>query len=655
MKNSVSPQNQESETLTRETFRALLGDTRGGIHALLRSNDGLNPLEAVEEMMKIFFIKFFDELNFSTVIKSKNSRESANLKVDPTTDPEEFSVKVHQIFTKAKEWEAELLSQTNKSKPPSKMFTDDIRIEISPNTLMQIFGRLQNFSLHQSPVAIKGAIFEDFLGRTFRNDLGQYFTPTEVIELMIRMVEPTATDVIGDPCCGPARFLTHSLKYTHALYGADTSGAILKVAKINCLLNEALFIDLKKMDSLDPISSESNLGENPQGLIPEGCTIILTNPPFGMAIDDEVKLNEFSIIHKKKGQVESQILFIERCLTYLKPGGMLAMVVPESILDNKSSNDIRKWIYNHCQINAIISLPLETFKPYGTGIKTAIIILRKIQTEQKISLDRTQNRVFMGTIQNIGYDNTGKVIRSDDVENLLQTYLQFKNHVPIEAKYQRWYFIAESELCNTRFDVKYHECYPLDKTKFSAFCPMTDYVSVIDEKATPSKKYASDPSQEILYIGIDELENDPYYIEHPRTALAEDIGPSKLCQGGDILVARLGPSLTNRKSVLVNPKCKKIFMSSEFLVFRVKTRVDANFVLWLTKSQMFIDQGLAKSSGATPSRYRLHDEFISQIFVPVYPFGEQKRIGEAYWAGRSLINQRIHEIKVTQQQINPDF
>jgi hypothetical protein len=70
---------------------------------------------------------------------------------------------------------------------------------------------------------------------------------------------------------------------------------------------------------------------------------------------------------------------------------------------------------------------------------------------------------------------------------------------------------------------------------------------------------------------------------------------------------------------------------------------------------MFIDQGLAKSSGATPSRYRLHDEFIKTIFVPVFSQTEQQAIADSYFKGRKLIEQRIQEIQATQTQINPDF
>ena len=408
--------------LTRDKFREVLGDTRSGCHSILRDNEGLQPQEAVDAMVKFLFAKWYDEQATVDLAKSTGEARAYVFSVSAETDPERLVVQVRDTFEKAKLWERETLS---------KKFGDDLGIRLAfseadvlmfkPHTTVEIVKRLQPWSLRQSTADVKGGVFEDFLGRTFRDDLGQYFTPTPVINLMVGLLQPTVEDFVGDPACGSARMLTHVLEYIREeeyekavaanggnadgvsleeptaefiefrdnhLFGAETSRNVMHVARVNTLMNGAQYADLKVVDSLSVLSSITGgimegLPEHP-GFYPGGLSLIVTNPPFGSVLNNDRVLQDFASrdgVTKKKGlimkSIAQEVAFLNRCLEYLKPGGKLAAVVPESALSNISQQYVRDWILRHAKLKVIVSLPQATFAPYGTGVRTSVIVLEK--------------------------------------------------------------------------------------------------------------------------------------------------------------------------------------------------------------------------------------------------------------------------------------
>lgn len=206
------------------------------------------------------------------------------------------------------------------------------------------------------------------------------------------------------------------------LFGADNSEPILHVARINALLNDAPFIDLRNINSLQRMSSiadKENGGYRKVGFVPEGITVIPTNPPFGVKITDPEILKQYNILSGKNAKsAESQILFLERCLEFLRPGGRLGIVLPDGILANSSLQYVRNWIAEHAKIVAIISLPQETFIPFGAGVKTSVVFLQKWRPDQK----KTDYEVYMAHIDNIGYDATGRDKKGSDVKDVIDDF-----------------------------------------------------------------------------------------------------------------------------------------------------------------------------------------------------------------------------------------
>jgi len=449
------------EPLTRDKFREVLGDTRSGCHSILRDNEGLQPQEAVDAMVKFLFAKWYDEqATIDLVKKTGQNRSYVFSYKQGETDPERLMVQVRDTFEKAKQWERDTLSEKFGDNLGIRLaFNESDALEFKPHTTQLIVERLQPWSLRKSTADVKGGVFEDFLGKTFRDDLGQYFTPTPVINLMVGILQPTVHDFVGDPACGSARMLTHVLDYgrkqelaraeaeglevtnpdeptpefvafrDNHLFGAEISRNVMHVARINCLMNGAQYADLKVMDALQPLGSiTGGIMEglpNRPGFYPGGLTMILTNPPFGSKVTSSAILKDLASrdgLTKKKnkvvGSVAQEIAFINRCLEFLKPGGKLGIVLPDGVLANSQAQDIRDWILRWARLKAVISLPQATFAPYGAGVKASIIFLEKrnqpllaegqLELGQQISEVDEGYQVYMARLEDIGYDATGR-------------------------------------------------------------------------------------------------------------------------------------------------------------------------------------------------------------------------------------------------------
>jgi type I restriction enzyme M protein len=412
----------ELKPLTRDKFREVLGDTRSGCHSILRDNEGLQPQEAVSAMVKFLYARWFDEQATVDLAKEAQDNRAYVFSVSQETDPERLVVQVRDTFEKAKQWERETLSRKFKEDLGVHLaFSEADVLMFKAHTTVEIVKRLQPWSLRRSSSDVKGGVFEDFLSRTFRDDLGQYFTPTPIINLMVGLLQPTVDDYVGDPACGSGRMLTHVLDYVRKkeyekavaanggktnginpeeptkkfvlfrdnhLFGAEVSRNVMHVARINLLMNGAQYADLECIDSLSPLSSITagtmkGLPDHP-GFYPGGLTLAITNPPFGSVLSNERIIKDFAArggVTRRNGKdvksIPQEVAFLNRCLEYLAPGGKLASVIPDGVLANSSQQFVRDWILRWAKLEAIISVPQATFAPYGAGVKTSIIILEK--------------------------------------------------------------------------------------------------------------------------------------------------------------------------------------------------------------------------------------------------------------------------------------
>jgi type I restriction enzyme M protein len=151
--------------------------------------------------------------------------------------------------------------------------------------------------------------------------------------------------------------------------------------------------------------------------------VVLTNPPFGSLLGPEAigRLGKFALADGRRS-VPLELLGLERCVQFLRPGGRLGIVLPDGVLVNQRSDYARQWLADQVKVRAIVSLPIETFTPFGANIKTSIVFARKWKSGEKKTYD---HNVYIGRIDNIGYDATGRNVNGSEIANASRELQQF--------------------------------------------------------------------------------------------------------------------------------------------------------------------------------------------------------------------------------------
>jgi type I restriction enzyme M protein len=360
------------------------------------------------------------------------------------------------INEKPKEVEKRILDLFNevKTNMPEVIDTED-KITLDTNSLLFIVGELQNYSLMSSERDVVADAFETFIGHALKGGQGQFFTPRNVVRMMVDILQPTENDKIIDPACGSGGFLIETLKsvweqiddkYTKLGWSeADKSKKKMETATKNFrgidkdyFLSKVAKAYMNLMgDGTTGIFCEDSL-ENPKNWHSEAKTkielgtfdLLLTNPPFGSKIPvvGVEKMKQFEVGYKWKRdknsdkwvrtdkikeQEEPQVLFIERCLSLLKDGGRMAMVLPSGILGNEQEEYLRQYILSKGNLFAIVELPFETFSPNVT-INTNVLFIQKNTTKT--------NNIFISINEYCGHDKKGRAVDNDDIPNVAEHY-----------------------------------------------------------------------------------------------------------------------------------------------------------------------------------------------------------------------------------------
>ena len=385
-------------------------------HQTLWGGGKLSPPEAFGELCKIIFVKISDE---------QASRKNG--------EPYEFQIKTHESSDKLYERIQSIYEEQQQREPD--VFTDTIKIDAA--TLRTIASHIEGINLSKTDLDTKGVAFETFMDDFFKGHFGQYFTPREIIDFMVQMMQPQNNERVLDPACGSGGFLLHALnhvrkkakdyrdnpierfKYWHdfakeMLFGIEVNDSIARVAKMNMILHDDGHTNVISTDALqefDRIRERSGNNEFKEG----DFDLILTNPPFGakVLLSEHSYLEDYELGNQtnkagrkrpRKNQ-RTEILFLERIWNFLKPGtGRAAVIIPDGILTNSSLQEVRDFLLERFRVNAIVSLPQTTFSHFGAGVKASIIFLRRRADGEKLSDDEA---IFMATPELIGYDATG--------------------------------------------------------------------------------------------------------------------------------------------------------------------------------------------------------------------------------------------------------
>ena len=353
-------------------------------HDTLWQGGKFAPTEAFDELAKLLFIKIRDEK-----------------RLPPNGEPYVFQIKTHELPESVANRIKGLYQEAKEQAPD--VFTEDIRADDS--RLFSVVNHLQGINLNATELDVKGVAFERFLGSYFKGDMGQYFTPRELVEFIVEMVAPNHEERVLDPACGSGGFLLQAMDHifkqaskfytlgsaehrTHwhdfaekRLFGIEVNDSIARVAKMNMIIHDDGHSNVIGNDALVNFDILYN---HHRDFKKETLDLILTNPPFGAVVKKEESpyLDDYNLGIGKASQ-KTEILFLERCFDFLKwETGKLAIILPDGILNNSSLQYVRDYIEQRFQILAIVSLPQTAFSHYGAGVKPSILFLRKFSQQE---------------------------------------------------------------------------------------------------------------------------------------------------------------------------------------------------------------------------------------------------------------------------------
>lgn len=459
----------QTKAFTRDEFSRLLYKC----HNIIRNNDKLSPEAAFDEISKILFIKIrYERDNTGTQIFSKN--EFQKLKDAYNNIKSKDAPEFYQF----------LFEKTKEDFSKDNLFDPNETIRIRETSFEKIVEELQVYNLSTTSDDVKGIAFEKFLGRTFRGELGQFFTPRTIVEFMVSVLDPQEGEYICDPCCGSGGFLIRAFEYVReqieseleqrkeevkkelipenyddlkpkeqeaidamvsdafskmnfevdvnnakgrlrslsfdCIYGTDANPRMARTAKMNMIMHGDGHGGVHHHDGL----------LNVNGIWEGRFDVILTNPPFGARVDKDIKITEadkFTDETKIKAYVKrygeeyltalkqvndhigeslldqfgvgkmsglTEVLFIDRCLNLLKPGGRLGIVLPEGVLNNTHLQNVREYFEGRAKILLIVSIPQDVFMAAGATVKPSLMFFKRFTEEEQAQYNGIKVKAF---------------------------------------------------------------------------------------------------------------------------------------------------------------------------------------------------------------------------------------------------------------------
>lgn len=452
---------QQTKAFTRDEFSKLLFKC----HNIIRNNDKLSPEAAFDEISKILFIK----------IRYERSNEDGQIfSAERFAENRKSYEKLNKEMgvTDAIPFYQNLFEKTKQDFANDHLFEPNDIIKIRENSFEQIVKELEIYNLSTTSDDVKGIAFEKFLGRTFRGELGQFFTPRTIVDFMVKVLDPQEGEYICDPCCGSGGFLIDAFEYVRtkiekdieqqketikkqfyteaydALPESEKVSIDAKVSDVFAVLNRELDINnaegrlrslsfdciygtdanprMARTAKMNMIMHGDGHGGvhhhdgllNVNGIFENRFDIILTNPPFGAHVDKSLLITEadrftdqqkIDAYVKRYGQAYlealkqvndhigepllslyetgkmsglTEVLFIERCLNLLKPGGRMGIVLPEGVLNNTNLQKIRDFVESKARILLVVSIPQDVFIASGATVKPSLLFFKKFTEEE---------------------------------------------------------------------------------------------------------------------------------------------------------------------------------------------------------------------------------------------------------------------------------
>lgn len=590
---------------------------------LAANNTGITlDNEFVIQIINLIFCKIYDE-------RFTKPEEIVSFRAGIEEDEKSVAKRIRTIFEHVK------------GKYPDVFDTNDT-ITLSDTSVAYITGELQQYCLIESERDVIADAFETFISPSLRGGQGQFFTPRNVVKLLVSLANPGRNDKLIDPACGSGGFLIESLRYVwKQVYeegkelgwpereifadqqevaiknfrGLDKEAFLSKTTKAYMAIlgdgRGGIFCE----NSLDITHNWSNDAKNLISL--NSFNVILTNPPYGskLKISDTHILSQYDLGHQWKANKETkgvpqktdkqlsdqtpQVLFIERCLDLLKEGGRLGIVAPESMFCNPSHKYIMSYVESRARIDAIISMPENLFQPH-THAKTCVVLMTKYKKDEVIN---PEHKIFMAVAKWCGHDSRGLEIPYDDIPKIQERYEHFVENQSLD--YDHLGFVVKQKQI---VDSIYLPIYYNPEIRVQLDSIKKDYnlvrVSELVEKGLLSITTGDEVGKlsygtgQIPFIRTSDIANWEIKLD-PKQGLSEEIYQSlkekQDIKANDILMVRDGTYLVGTCAMITESEVKMVYQSHLFKIRSTNHKeLDPYLLLALLSSPIVKQQIRAK-------------------------------------------------------------
>lgn len=429
-------------------------------HDYIYGNEGRKK-DAFWELLNLIFCKIYDEKRrYLCAERNETYRRQFWVGVTERNTPEGQAAVAKRIKAIFQQLKTDVIF--------SEVFVGNEEISLSDHGVAYVASEIAKYSFLDATVDVKGTAYETIVSNTLKQEAGQFFTPRNVIKCMVEILNPTVESRVLDPACGSGGFIVMVLDHvrrqiTKNMY-PELEGALLEAKANSDAVNDKVREyaenmifgfdfdpDLKKAAKMNMVMAgdgHSNIFninslEYPNGTLPDKDRVtasvaqsverkgdidkcdktyslenamgkfdcIFTNPPFGSKVQVASSISEN---YELKSFSAPEVLFIEQCYNFLKPGGKMGIVLPDGILGNPNTEVVRRWILEHFKLIASIDLPVETFLPQ-VGVQASLLFLqKKTAMERLVDPNSEMYDVFMAIAEKVGKDRRGNVIYEKD-------------------------------------------------------------------------------------------------------------------------------------------------------------------------------------------------------------------------------------------------
>jgi type I restriction enzyme M protein len=582
-----------------------------------RDSKGGNLLDRFEEISKIIFTKLYVE-------KLDDASKRTSFNVSESESPEAVFERINSLYAEAQG----LLHNDRK-----ESLKNDYQAVLTCSKI------LSKYELNKVPTDVKGFIYEELIKNTFdKTENQQFFTPRTVVQFMVAISINKDIRSVLDPACGSGGFLISALPYIHKdtqVIGLEIDPMMAWISQMNLVMNGASFANVLTLEGSGSLSHTKEL----ENAVPnKSIDLVITNPPFGSDFSDVQELQQF-VLGKGKKNRRRGVLFIERCLDWLKPGGHLCVVIDDGVLNGDGNDDVRRLISREAVIEAVISLPESAFMPYAT-VKSSILLLRKKKSKKDV-----QGSVFMATAKNVGRkpngdpfystekDSKGEPLLINDLPKILNLWNSFKRKGQMDSDDDAFISNISEHQESSRIDLPYYHPMRFAAQKALATAKyktyrLGDLVSVRNVSAVPALQ---DPDEKWRFIGLADISSKTGQYSVQEMLGSQLKSSVKLFKPGDILFSKMRPEL--QKCCYILPGEDEGYTSAENIVLTSdanqlelsnKPKVLGEYLALILRSELGLGQILHQITGV--GRPRIGIKTLLSIQIPLPPIADQTRI-----------------------------